>query len=55
MNAASVAILRKGKSSFRIVGGSSHLVFPDLVENKVEGDYELEMLMLDGYDFHYCL
>jgi hypothetical protein len=48
MSAASVAVLRKGRN-LRVSAGSSHL-FPELAEKKVEGDHELEMLMLDGYE-----
>ena len=47
MTAASVAALRNAKT-FAKIGGSTHLLFPELNGKKIEGDYNLEMLMLDG-------
>jgi len=44
-SAASVAALRKAKSNWR-VQGSSNLI--PLSEKRIEGNYELDMLMLDG-------
>ena len=45
-SAASVAALRKAKSNWR-VQGSSNLI--PLSEKRIEGNYELDMLMLDGW------
>jgi hypothetical protein len=47
--AASVAALRNSAKSFRLQGGSSRLSLQKRSERKVEGEHDLEMLMLDGY------
>lgn len=38
--------------TFRLPGADAHLSIPDAAhDQKVEGDYDLEMMMLDGYVF----
>ncbi len=50
--AASVAALRNSAKSFRLQGGSSRLSLQKRSDRKVEGEHDLEMLMLDGYVKH---
>jgi hypothetical protein len=45
--AASVAALRNLKS-YRLKAGVSHLSLQSNSERKIEGEHDLEMLMLDG-------
>jgi hypothetical protein len=47
--AASVAALRNSVTSFRLQGGTSRLALQKRSERKIEGEHDLEMLMLDGY------
>ena len=52
--AASVAALRNSTKSFRFQGASSRLSLQKRSERKIEGQHDLEMLMLDGYGVNLC-